>query len=124
MSRLIRKIPLGKLSGGAQDDVELVLARDVLKLEREMGQPMHTLNIPSLVKRLNQEHEFVEPHNVPALAANVERAYGYVAEQVPLKISQAGYKSYQADEAVKAVRQSVGRLGATAKEILSKSHPA
>jgi len=123
MSSLISKIPLGKLTGGAQDDVELVIARDVLKLEAETNQPRNTLNISRLVARLNEQHALVPAEKVPALAANVERAYAYVSEQTPLAISQAGYTSYAADEAVKAIRKTVQRIGVAAKDAISKQRP-
>jgi hypothetical protein len=124
MSSLISKIPLGTLKGGAQDDVELVIARNVMKLEQQMGQPKNTFDIPRFVAYLNQQHELVSPEEVPTLASNVERAYGYVSEQAPLAISRAGYESYAADEAFKSVRKKVTRLGIAAKDAISKPKPA
>lgn len=120
MSNFVSKLPFGTLSGGAQDDVELVVARDIRKLEIEMGQSAHTLNIPNLVATLNQRHGLVPQESEATLAANVELAYGYIAGQVALPISRAGYASYVADEAVTAVRETVKRLGATAKGVTSK----
>lgn len=124
MATLISKAPLGRLSGGAQDDVEMAIARNTLKLEAAMGQPKNTLNIPSFVASLNEKHALVPAEKVATLAANVERAYAYISEQKALSISRAGYKSYAADEAVKNVRQTVKRLGEAAKDVLSKPRPA
>lgn len=124
MSSFISKIPLGKLKGGAQDDVELVIARKVMKLEQQMGQPKNTFDIPRFVAHLNEQHELVSPEEMPTLASNVERAYGYVSEQAPLAISRAGYDSYAADQAFKSVQKKVTRLGVAAKEALSKPKPA
>lgn len=124
MPSLVSKIPLGKLRGGAQDDVELALARDILKLEAEIGQAKNTLDIAGVLARVNKEHALVSAEELPELAANVKRAYGYVSEQQPLAISRAGYKSYAAEEAVKNVRQKVKHLGDVAKDALSKPRPA
>jgi hypothetical protein len=124
MSTLISKALLGRLNGGAQDDVEMAIARNTLKLEAEMGQPKNTLNIPRFVAALNEKHALVPEEKVPVLAANVERAYAYISEQKALSISRAGYKSYAADEAVKNVRHKVKHIADVARDALSKPRPA
>lgn len=120
MSSIISKLPIGTLNGGAQDDVEMRVARDIRKLEVELRQPLNTLNIPNLVAALNQRHAFVPPEAEPKLAANVAHAYEYVTHQVTLPISRAGYKSYQADETVKALGEAVNNLGIAVPNVTSE----
>lgn len=107
----LKEFPLGTLSGAAQDNVEMRIARSIREGEQRLGQPLHTLNIPDLVAAENKRHGFVEPGDVQKFAANVSSAYDYVTTQSPLGISRAGYLSYQAEGVVKAVEQVVQEVG-------------
>lgn len=120
MTAFIGKLPLGTLNGGAQDDVELALARDVRQLEITQGQAAHTFSIPGFIAAVNQQHALVPKEKEAAFAENVERAYDYVAARTDMGISRAGYRSYQGAELVKGVGEALSQVGSAVKGVLPK----
>lgn len=101
------------LNGAAQDNVELALARGIRKIESQMGQAVHTLNVRDFVAAANQRHNFVPEARVDDLAVNVEQAYSYVTSRTPLPISHVAYLSYRTEGLADKVVDSLQDLGSS-----------
>jgi hypothetical protein len=104
----LKDLPVGKLTGGAQDAVELALAREIRDIEKKMGQPV---NISNFVAAANERHGLVPKEKESDLTANIEHAYDYVTAQKSLAISRAGHKSYQLEGLKTTVIEVVDKIG-------------
>jgi hypothetical protein len=116
----IKDLPLGTISGAAEENVELAVARDIREFEVRMGQAVGTLDIPNLLEAINERHGLVPAEKAADLAANVVRAYDYTTARQPLAISRAGYKSYQAEQLTVGLGQAAREIGATVRAFLLK----
>lgn len=116
----IKDLPLGKLTGGAQDDVELALARTIRDMEVQLGQPV---DIPKFVSAINERHGLVPADKVADFSANIGHAREYVAHQKPVSVSRAGYGSYKAEGIVESVTEAAQQVGAALSGKVSKPRP-
>jgi hypothetical protein len=108
----IKDSRLCKLTGGAQDDVELAVARTIRDVEEKLGQPVGTVDIPKFVTAINERHGLVPAEKVEVLAANVGHAYNYATHQKPCPISRAGYTGYKAEGLIDSVSDAAKQVGA------------
>jgi hypothetical protein len=83
-----KNLPLGTVSGTAQDTVEIAIARGIVGLKKEFNQ---TIDILRFIEGENKRHGLVQEDQVAAFAENIKKAHDYVSSQKSVNISRAGY---------------------------------
>ena len=99
---------LFKLTGTALQAAQLSIARYCLQLNEQSG----AINIPHVVKNINDEYRLVPEQALSALINDILYAYTYLYNQQLEEMSRAGYWKFKALSPFEAKQNLDGELGA------------